>query len=626
MAWMHAGLPFGHTQQARFGAQIQPGRAAARFIEPPRSLRQLLKDAEEAIEQERYSDAVVGLGDLLERTTDPTDEREVARQDYFLEEADGKKQSFLRRCRELLGSLPESALQTYELRYGALAEQLSQEAAVDRDWNKLREVRRRYFHTAAGYRATILLAQKELADGHPLAASLILDDLVEVSRARAELGESMSAIHRVACRLSGRSLPRSGASLTSEVTIQVDPNDPPAVETVKDWRAWISKRYAINQANSVSRSKDYRLLGGNVARNDTNEGQMPITSPRWMLENTAMPLEEEKLRQAQDELAASGRLMPPSWSPLRIGDQLLMRTTNRLQGVNYLTGKRVWQYPFAEVEPSDEEVVPAFGQLPEDPSDRLTRKVWNDLPYGQISSDGERAYLLKDLSRSQFLQVSGWAGIRNARPSETGKNTLVALELATEGKMLWRIGQDSTIESELNDAFFLGPPISVEDKLYAMVELTGDILLVCLEPSTGRMEWKQQLLAIESLGIGNDPIRRVCGASPSYHEGVLLCPTGAGATVAVDLADRMLRWGDLYQRKISNSRMFGSSSNNNRDELFSRWHSANAVAVGTRVLVTPVVTDNLYCFDVVTVKRLYSNARSAGPVLVAASCFTVEPL
>ena len=67
------------------------------------------------------------------------------------------------------------------------------------------------------------------------------------------------------------------------------------------------------------------------------------------------------------------------------------------------------------------------------------------------------------------------------------------------------MGQNATFESELNDAFFLGAPIAVDGALYAMVENSGDILLVCLEPATGQLLWQQQLVAIEDAGIQFDP-------------------------------------------------------------------------------------------------------------------------
>ena len=52
------------------------------------------------------------------------------------------------------------------------------------------------------------------------------------------------------------------------------------------------------------------------------------------------------------------------------------------------------------------------------------------------------------------------------------------------------------------------------------------------------------------------------GLSPSYNNGVLICPTGAGAIIAIDQARRMLSWGHRYQssalvRKKTRTRRFG---------------------------------------------------------------------
>ncbi len=58
----------------------QPGR----FIEPPRAIEQQLKDAERALLDERYSDAVVVLGDLLARDVQQFDESDLSGQDFFL--------------------------------------------------------------------------------------------------------------------------------------------------------------------------------------------------------------------------------------------------------------------------------------------------------------------------------------------------------------------------------------------------------------------------------------------------------------------------------------------------------------------------------------------------------------
>ena len=49
----------------------------------------------------------------------------------------------------------------------------------------------------------------------------------------------------------------------------------------------------------------------------------------------------------------------------------------------------------------------------------------------------------------------------------------------------------------------------------------------------------------------------VAGAMPTYHEGLLICPTGAGAMVAIDLGDQTLRWGVHLERNQEMYRSVG---------------------------------------------------------------------
>ena len=78
-----------------------------------------------------------------------------------------------------------------------------------------------------------------------------------------------------------------------------------------------------------------------------------------------------------------------------------------------------------------------------------------------------------------------------------------------------------------------------------MAEIKDEIRLLALDAATGNLLWSQQLAMVES-NITQDPVRRLAGVSPSYSDGVLICPTGAGCVVAVDLATRSLLWGYIY--------------------------------------------------------------------------------
>lgn len=591
---------------------LGPARTVSgRFIEAPRSIQQQLREAERALAEERYSDAVVRLGDLL-ASEGNNEEDELAGQDFFLEIDDTRPQgtpvnsSMMRTARMMIGLLPSDALETYQLRYGPSARRILNEAAQARDWHLVSEVRRKYFHTEAGYEASVLLAQQEMLAGNALAASLLLDDLVSVPRAVGQLGQGVVLLHAAASQLSGRKV----ASATSANTTVLVSGEEQSVPATTELPAWIAEQVARVPDYSSAEPADYPMLGGSPDRNGFSAGQFPLTNVRWKLDTTASPRQKRAVRQSGDELATSGKLPPPCWMPLRVGDQLLMRTTERLVGVDYRTGKRVWTYPWQaayDAFPDEEASLDSFG-TETDPSDLLNQRVWNDMPYGQITSDGQRVFMLDDLAEVEAAAYSSTINLGGTRPSDTRVNTLVALDLATEGKLQWRLGAGADDDPTFSEAFFLGPPLPLNGRLYVMVEIAGDIILSCLHPATGQELWRQQLIAVESGGIDADPIRRVAGAMPTYHQGLLICPTGAGATVTIDLVDRMLRWGVSYDRNDAMNRSISGGRRGRgleADQLMQRWHSGIAVSSNRSVLVTPIEADRLFGFDVITGETLF---------------------
>lgn len=589
--------------------QTQSGR----FIEPPRSVQQELREAERALSEERYSDAVVRLGDLLAAERNEVEAGEFSGQDFFLEIDESRsagrpvRKSLLRAAREMIGKLPTAAMETYELRYGPLARKELREASVSRDWDAIGEVRRKYFHTLAGYEASCLLSQREMFSGHPLAASLYLDDVVVQPRALKHLGDEALLLNASARLLCDRPLPEF-QNFTAGRSARIDGKtiDWP---TAAELEAWLRERFGALEDYSAPGMKDYAMFGATVNRNGPNDGQLPLSNERWMLDTTSSPIQKRSIRNKAEELTAAGKMPPPSWVPLRVGDQLLMRTTERLVGVDHRTGKRVWTYPWQSGYELFEEEEASVEELPGDDeaSDLLTQRVWNDVPYGQITSDGERVYILDGLREVEMASFNPMMNLRGIRPADTRHNTLVALELASEGKLRWRLGAGADEASSLSDGFFLGPPLPLDGRLYVLVELAGDINLCCLDSVSGQELWRQQLVAIESGGVESDPIRRVAGAMPTYHEGILICPTGAGAIVAIDLVDRMFRWGVSFDR---NTEMIRSVAGRGRgpetDQLMQRWSNSAAIASNTAVLLTSIEADRLFGFELLTGESLFS--------------------
>ena len=612
---------------------VPPGR----FLDLPRSLQQTLREAEEAIEQGRYSDAVLSLGELASGDYNQTTLGELEGQDFFLSPGVSlpperpQVASFQKRVRFLLGSLPDEAIATYELRYGPLARKMLVEAADVRDWQRVGDVRRRFFHTLAGYEASFVLSQRAMLLGHPLEASLYLADLISKDRALSHLGDGVVCMYAAACAASNQEpLPNGllGRFAAGPIQIQLG-EDSYRFSSAEELSAWARERFSPKPASAtelpkkevwVQQQETFSLFGGDPSRNRAVGGQLPLSNERWRLSTTASPLQERTLRQDVEELRTSGRLPPPSWVPLKVGGQVLMRTTERLVGVDHRTGKRIWTYPWHigdEVIQEETSPMDAMFQGQKRPP-LLSQRVWNDVPYGQVSSDGTQVYLLDQLGQLESITMNAMLNMRGVRRVKSQYNTLVALDLATQGKLRWRIGAEGEEGSALSDAFFLGPPLPLDGRLYVMVEIAGDVCLCCLDPANGKELWRQQLVTVESGGVQTDPIRRVAGAMPSYHEGVLICPTGAGAIVGVDLVDRTLRWGATVERNAEMYRTInGSGRGLEGAKLMQRWHNGTAIAQGTTVLVTPIESDRLYALDLRSGERLFAEKNRVHMMYVA---------
>ena len=125
-------------------------------------------------------------------------------------------------------------------------------------------------------------------------------------------------------------------------------------------------------------------------------------------------------------------------------------------------------------------------------------------------------------------------------------NRLAAYDIRT-GKLKWHMGGPAgQYALRQPETFFLGPPLPLMGQLYVLAETKGEMRLLALDAAT------RQPALVAAIGRGRataslqDPVRRWAGVSPSYADGVLVCPTSAGAIVGVDLATRSLLWGYCY--------------------------------------------------------------------------------
>jgi outer membrane protein assembly factor BamB len=491
----------------------------------------------------------------------------------------------------------------------------------------LSEVARRYVHTKAGYEASFLLGRVELDQGRALAAALQLYPLCEQAGARDLLDPELSVLTATAWNHARR--PDKAVETlialkwrTPRVKVRLQDGEEPIFDREEDALAWLERIAGRGLAPAVAIANQWVMFRGDEARNAASAGGLPLVNSEWFNPVVIDPPLLGRLKMHARLMQDKGESVIPAIQPLAVTakekngtkatNYVLVRTPERVMGYSLRNGQVIWVYP-----PTDE---PAHstGKLTQGTQQAATvreasmrQRIWDDNLYNQMSSDGSLVYIVDDLeymnatSTNQVRVV--WNGMRQPVQNKTA-NKLTALNLHTQGKLVWIVGGDSGwSDPNLAGAFFLGAPITIAEKLYAIAEFNGEIRLLCLAPETGELQWKQQLGSVseESMTIRYDATRRLAAASPSFADGLLICPTSAGAVVAVDLGTRALKWNYVYDRndvQTRNTRGFPASSVSPQATA-GRWLDSTAIVAEGSVVVTPVESSFLHCLDMVTGKK-----------------------
>ncbi len=607
------------------------------FLPAPRGLRQQLTRARQALEEEQYGEAVDLLGQLLASPEVGADAQNgVGEQDYFMGSSSepGPRISLKTEAQRLLGGMPDKGRDLYELKFGADARQLLDTALETRDIQQLIEVTRRYFHTQAGYEATMLIGRHYLDQGRPLAAALCFQRLESCDGAVAQYDPELSVLlatcwlwadmpnraREALVQLKSRA-PAAKLRIGDKTVSLFDDADETLMalalpagdaesgpkEVADRVLTWLAQIIGPEFAAGSQEATQWVMYRGDPARNAESAAGTPLLSARWRVQTANHPTDEEFIRQGKKQFQERGVPALPAINPLAVSDVVVMRTPRRLLGVDFETGKRIWEFPWYEA-PDEENLqddrIRPHAQALTPQALELSQRMWDDAPYGQISSDGRQVFVLWGMAAgsSQPSVIIQQFGIQ--RPNEAGSlesNKLVSLEIKAEGKLRWIVGdEDGTDEPKLAGAFFLGPPLPLMGQLYVLAEMNGEIRLVVLDGDTGHLQWSQQLAHVDARDIGSDPQRRSAGASPSFSDGVLLCPTSSGAVVAVDISTRSLLWGYQYPTADTPTRVNMTGFRYSPKEIGDRWADATVTIADGRVLVTPVESDHLFCLDLIT--------------------------
>ena len=607
------GVP-GLFAQGIFGNNANTQKDEELFLLAPRALSRLLREGEQAIKDKRYSEGIAALASLLnsDLMTDPN--ADLNGQDYFIESTRTSyyTKSLKSEAIRLLSQLPEEGRRSLEIQFGVTARQELDRAVANRDFEAVAVVARKYPHTEAGYDGLVLLAQYKLAGGYPLAAASLLQSMLDYPAARQRYGVQLASATALAMRQAGRK------DLAIAVMQRADRDFAGAEIKVNgraiklgsgaDWSAQVDQLVdEVPRMDSLT-VDSWMVTGGTPERNATSTIGMPLSNARWVERIHGSLKEAEALNTVAATARQQRRVILPKFELRIVNDLVLSKATdNGIFPRDIETGQLPWLFYFhsAPLDLNNGFASPSEGMDASDAvSSELKNRVWGSSAFGDFSCDSERFYFVSSADE-QPIKAAAMFGMSRMIPSNT--NYLEGVGIASQGAILWRVGGASgEQEPLLAGAYFLGPPLPFEDQLYSLVEINGETRLVVLETTTGKLLWQQQLSQTQEAAANQDALRRSMALSPTISDGVIVCPTGYGAVVAVDMQTRSLRWGKAYtttRNPIDNNmRVIGGSFRTEAafDPLEERWHGPAVIAHQGLVVLTIPDSNSLMCLDILT--------------------------
>ena len=577
------------------------------FVPAPRELSRPIKRAKEAIEKKEFAEAAAYLGEVL---------AVAGAQDYlgYLDGDSGRAVSLRREAQRMLGTIPHKFRESYELRYGAEAKQLLNEAIQKSDYSMMADIVQRYFHTPSGYLATMLLGHHHLQQGRPIAAAFAFQRIVDDEQARKKHDPEASVL-MATCWVLGRDSKRATHALQElkkrqqGASISFAGNKVEMFKAGEDSLDWLARLVGNSPLSELQSVDQWIMYRGNPQRNASSGSGFPLRYPRWRVPTINDPDIEKVVKEVHTELVQSDASSIPILQPIAVGDTLLFRSNNKLIGVDFQTGKRTWVFP-------DDMPFEDRGEkfsTPSQAKQKLQNRIWMDSLYGQVASDGKNVFIIE---RKVIPVSKGNRGIviSSRGQPESLSNILRAADIGREGAFKWEVGGETGLdEPKLANTFFLGSPLPLDGLLYCVCETQGEIRLVVLNSETGKLAWAQQLASSEQVGaIATNYWRQLTSATPSYSNGILVCPTTANAIVAVDLTTKSLVWGFEYPNKFPQRRNYYSpqpaiAPNN-------AWIDEMVTISNGVVVLTSVQSDYLYCLDLTTGKSKWTRRGKVKPV------------
>jgi outer membrane protein assembly factor BamB len=489
--------------------------------------------------------------------------------------ADGKESlvwtSVRTEANRIIANLPPKGQEFYRLAFDNDASNMLKQAKESGDLDKLSMVMSRYLFTEAGGEAANLLGTYHLDRGGFVISSLCFKRLL--NRYTQEGRDDLSKLSSLTLFKSAFAFHQSGDTVNEDRVwkelntrgreIKLGQESKPLGE-LHDYVTSLTRNLLELSQN------DWPMIGGNPSRTAKGEGDTPFMEKIWGNETVRTEETRQWLAQAAGLMQQRHQPMLSGFFPvtatvMKDGKKLpllVYRSHWGIHAVHMQTGKTQWEAASHW----------SMDRMVRDPNKHPAVSAWvnwyiqqrpsillENSTVGTLSTDSNFAYMVEDLAvppppsfqngmdfdgRWNQGGYSRWGqGVADA----IQHSRLQAFDLIT-GKLRWELGGKPDGKGELDGCYFLGAPMPLAGKLYVLTEKQQELRLACIDPSQGKVI-RTQTLANTRDKMQQESIRRIQAAHLAYDEGMLVCPTNAGAILGVDLLSNNLAWAYSYREK-----------------------------------------------------------------------------
>jgi outer membrane protein assembly factor BamB len=492
---------------------------------------------------------------------------------------------------------PEEFRRKYETLYGAEANRLLAEAVAESSAEKLQQVSRRFFLTAAGYTAAERLVALWLDSGEfdraRRLANLLLSDSVHQARVTPQLRRLAATLEQI-----GEEVGR----------IKPPANGPSRVEAAGSQE--FHRRFAKSRANLMPLEAGWMLLGGSSDRSRVVQGSAPVPTVSWKSDfflNQSHLIVDEFLKDWESRRREADQPCSPASYPILVDGLVVFRDSAGLRAVNAVNGATEWSYSCGY----------NLTQAAENRVDRFTqRRVLSGIEIsmspnafgenslmGAISSNGQLIFSLDSMTAADPGGFQRQFANRLIALRARGADASTRVAWIHEGQLPERLIRPGGPRQFT----FLGPPLPCATELLCLTEHDIEVHLTALAPYSGEVLWTQPLCTIERHELF-ELDRHETACLPAQAEGILVSPTNSGLLVAYDQARMCLLWA-MFVDDLPDPRRLQTRTTVRTQPFGYAGYASHLMISSNRVLYLPPRSGQLHCLDLTTGRIIWSVAR-----------------